>query len=79
MQNDESQNCLARKHHKLHEIIWDNELFIVYARKNRDSTHNLSGGMENHKPLQQNLWCMLAQNEVSQVFKRAHKCEKYQY
>jgi hypothetical protein len=54
-------------------------LFIVYVRKNRDSMHSLSGGMENHKPLQWNLWCMLAQNEVSQVPKRAHKHEKYQY
>jgi hypothetical protein len=50
--NDESQNCLARKHDKLHEIVWENELFIVYVRKNRDSMHSLSGGMENHKPLQ---------------------------
>jgi hypothetical protein len=31
--NDESQNRLARKHDKLHEIIWEIELFIVYARK----------------------------------------------
>jgi hypothetical protein len=51
----------------------------VYARKNQNSMHNSSGGMENHKPLQQNLWFMPAQNEVSQVPKRAHKREKYQY
>jgi hypothetical protein len=52
MQNDESQNHLARKRNKLHEIIWEIELFIVYARKDRDSAHNSSGGMENYKPLQ---------------------------
>jgi hypothetical protein len=52
MQNDESQNCLARKCDKLYEIIWEIELFIVYARKDRDSAHNLSGGMENYNPLQ---------------------------
>jgi hypothetical protein len=52
MQNDESQNRLARKCDKLHEIIWEIELFIVYGRKDRDSVHNLSGGMENYKPLQ---------------------------
>jgi hypothetical protein len=51
-QNDESQNRLARKRDKLHEIIWEIELFIVYARKDRDSAHNLPGGMENYKPLQ---------------------------
>jgi hypothetical protein len=28
------------------------ELFIVYARKDRDSEHNSSGGMKNYKPLQ---------------------------
>jgi hypothetical protein len=39
-QNDEIQNRLASKHDKLHEIIWEIELFIVYARKNQDSTHN---------------------------------------
>jgi hypothetical protein len=33
---------------KLHEIIWEIEFFIVYARKeDRDSAHNSSGGMEN--------------------------------
>jgi hypothetical protein len=32
---------------KLHEIIWEIEFFIVYARKeDRDSAHNASGGME---------------------------------
>jgi hypothetical protein len=67
MQNDESQDHLARKRDKLHEVIWEIELFIMYARENCDSAHNLSGGMENYNPLQQNLWCMLAQNEVSQV------------
>jgi hypothetical protein len=39
----------------------------VYARKDRDSAHNSSGVMENYKQLQWNLWCMLTQNEVSQV------------
>jgi hypothetical protein len=52
MQNDESQNCLARKRNKLHEIIWEIELFTVYARMDQDSAHNSSGGMENYKPLQ---------------------------
>jgi hypothetical protein len=38
---------------KLHEIVWEIELFIVYVRKDRDSVHNSSGGMENYnKPLQ---------------------------
>jgi hypothetical protein len=36
-------------------------------RKDQDSAHNLSAGMENYKPLQWNLWCMPTQNEVSQV------------
>jgi hypothetical protein len=52
MQNDESKNRLARKCDKLHEIFWEIELFIVYARKDRDSAHTSSGGMENYKPLQ---------------------------
>ena len=78
-QNNEIQNCLERKCDKLHEIVWEIELFIVYARKNRDSVHNPLRGMENHKPMQWNLWCMPTQNEVSQVPKRAHRCEKYQY
>jgi hypothetical protein len=52
MQNDESKNCLARKRDKLHEIIWEIELFIVYARKDRDSAYNSSAGMKNYKPLQ---------------------------
>jgi hypothetical protein len=43
---------LARKRNKLNEIFWEIELFIVYARKYRDSAHNSSGGMENYKPLQ---------------------------
>jgi hypothetical protein len=64
-QNDESQNHLARKCDKLHEIIWEIELFIVYARKDWDSVHNSS--MENYKPLQWNLWCMPTQDEVSQI------------
>jgi hypothetical protein len=69
MQHDESQDCLAGKCNKLHEVIWEIELLIVYAREDRDSVHNSSGGMlEDYKPLQQNLlWCMPAQNEVSQV------------
>jgi hypothetical protein len=33
-QNDESQDRLARKCNKLHEVIWKIELFIVYAREN---------------------------------------------
>jgi hypothetical protein len=32
-QNDESQDCLAGKCDKLHEVIWEIELFIVYARE----------------------------------------------
>jgi hypothetical protein len=52
MQNDESKNRLARKCDKLHEIFWETELFIVYVRKDRDSAHTSSGGMENYKPLQ---------------------------
>jgi hypothetical protein len=42
-------------------------------------TIRASGGMENYKPLQLNLWCMPTQNKVSQVPQRGHKCEKYQY
>jgi hypothetical protein len=52
MQNDESQDCLAGKCKKLHEVIWEIELLIVYAREDRDSVHNSSGGMEDYKPLQ---------------------------
>jgi hypothetical protein len=63
----------------MHEVIWEIELLIVYAREDQNSVHNLSGGMEDYKPLQQNLRCMPAQNEVSQVPKRAQRCEKYQY
>jgi hypothetical protein len=32
-QNDESQDCLAGKCNKLHEVIWEIKLFIVYARE----------------------------------------------
>ncbi len=48
----ESQDCLAGKCDKLHEVIWEIELHIVYARKDWDSVQNLSGGMEDYKPLQ---------------------------
>ncbi len=37
---------------KMMKVKWETELFIVHARKDRDSAHNSSGGMENHKPLQ---------------------------
>ncbi len=53
MQHDESQDCLAGKCNKLHEVIWEIELLIVYAREDRDSVHNSSGGMledYKHKP-----------------------------
>jgi hypothetical protein len=52
MQNDESQDCLARKCNKLHEFIWEIELPIVYVREDQNSVHNSSGGMEDYKPLQ---------------------------
>jgi hypothetical protein len=50
------------------KIIWQgNAISCMKLFGNWDSAHDSSGGMENHKPLQWNLWCMLAQNEVSQV------------
>jgi hypothetical protein len=39
---------LAGKCDKLHEVIWEIELLIVYVRKDWDSAHNSSGGMDNY-------------------------------